>query len=546
MAWTYEQKFNGLNNGDLVGQDSWASVSGDSFQVTGTGTLYEGTKYARIISDGVNKRTVTEVTSGTIYVSLKLVTPNNGYTRFYLYNGATFITYIQYTPTVIRVRDGSSTQILLDPAVSDTWYRAGIEFDASTDQARFNLDDGTWTSWYDFAVATTGIDNIQIATLSGNDEYASYDFISPNYSAVTPYEDDWSSSEEMTIDNTKVSGSADLTDFPVLIKDGNLADDVYSGVTMGSGKPKDLRFSTDSDGATKLNFEVVSFDATNKESEIWVKIPTVDYNDDTTIYAWYGNSSASYPDADDADEGSEGVWNGGYKAVWHLNNDPIGTIYDSTSNSNDGTSFGSMTSGDLVDAKIGKGIEFDGSNDGIDMGNGASINALTEKTLSCWIKATNWTSSDYPYLIAQRDAGGSVWTLNGTNSSNDFAIFNPGSTTAIAKINPEPSSGSFHYISASINSSNVPNMYIDGSEVSYAAQTTGASLRTDSAIHIILGNKGGGDREYQGIIEEVRITNTTLSEDWHATEYNNQNEPSTFWKSASPTANTTNFFQLLT
>ncbi len=50
-AWTYEQKFNDLNDGGINGQDSWTYNTGsDNAVVTTSGTPYEGTKHLNINS----------------------------------------------------------------------------------------------------------------------------------------------------------------------------------------------------------------------------------------------------------------------------------------------------------------------------------------------------------------------------------------------------------------------------------------------------------------------------------------------------------------
>ena len=57
----------------------------------------------------------------------------------------------------------------------------------------------------------------------------------------------WTQLAHIQIDYTKVSGSSNLTNFPALIKDGNLPANVYSNIEADG---KDLRFTTDSAGTT--------------------------------------------------------------------------------------------------------------------------------------------------------------------------------------------------------------------------------------------------------------------------------------------------------
>ena len=69
-----------------------------------------------------------------------------------------------------------------------------------------------------------------------------------------------------------------------------------------------------------------------------------------------------------------GVWDNNYQGVWHLREDPSGSapqIADSTSNNNDGTMNGGMTTTDQVAGQIDGSLDFDGSSDWFNLGNDA-------------------------------------------------------------------------------------------------------------------------------------------------------------------------------
>ena len=71
--------------------------------------------------------------------------------------------------------------------------------------------------------------------------------------------------------------------------------------TLGTDTPKagnDLRITTDEAGTTEIPFEIVSLDTVAETSEIWAKVPTLSYNSATSLFVWYGNSSAVAYDAD--------------------------------------------------------------------------------------------------------------------------------------------------------------------------------------------------------------------------------------------------------
>ena len=114
----------------------------------------------------------------------------------------------------------------------------------------------------------------------------------------------------ITIDNTKVSGSSDLTNFPVLISgtydgtggepdirtsaNGGDVENTASGGASGSYTiPADLVFSPNTDGSSPYDFEIEKYDASTGEIIAWVEIPTLDYDDDTVLYMVYGDSGVT-------------------------------------------------------------------------------------------------------------------------------------------------------------------------------------------------------------------------------------------------------------
>lgn len=58
---------------------------------------------------------------------------------------------------------------------------------------------------------------------------------------------------------------------------------------------------------------------------------------------YYGNSTVS------AQENPEDVRDSNYKGVWHLSEEPTGSLYDSNTNDIDGTSSGLMTGSEQID-----------------------------------------------------------------------------------------------------------------------------------------------------------------------------------------------------
>lgn len=146
---------------------------------------------------------------------------------------------------------------------------------------------------------------------------------------------------------------------------------------------------TNSDGSVQYPCEIVTCDTLEKKGEVWFKAPQ-STSSDTVFRIYYGNSGASQP-APDSTYGSEKVYPSSYQLVQHMNEDPSGTppeMKDSTSNDNDGTTNGSMVTGDLVAAKIGNGLIFDGNSQYVEHDLPSVFNDLANNdfTAKLWFK----------------------------------------------------------------------------------------------------------------------------------------------------------------
>jgi len=360
----------------------------------------------------------------------------------------------------------------------------------------------------------------------------------------------WGRKCSVTIDNTKVSGSANHSDFPVLLTEDNLPSEMFDadGSYPANSDGGDIRFTSDEAGTTELAREVVEFtrdnDPANGTAQIWVKVPTLDYNDDTVIYVFYNNSGASEPAADST-YGSEAVWSG-YDGVWHLEEDPSGSspqMIDSSANDNDGTSSGSMSSGDSISAKISNGLDFDGSNDLITTSDTAIGNGYTSLFMSVWVKSSDTSG----YLVAKNNgsidnlqvyiSGGNVIAkIRNTSTSYNLTV---GTTASIMdgnwkKIDVLWSGSTF---SVFLNGSFVTSASVSGTMTTYTEPLEFAGRGSDN------------DQYMAGVLDEIRIAEKSVSSDWIATEYANQNAPDTFSEAGTPedvdgVTNTSNFFQL--
>ena len=93
---------------------------------------------------------------------------------------------------------------------------------------------------------------------------------------------EWEYYKEITV---KENSGRTLMDFQVLVELNSANFDFSKAKSDGS----DIRFSTDGE---ELNYWIEEWDAGAKRAKIWVKVPLIPTNGQTTIKMWYGNPSA--------------------------------------------------------------------------------------------------------------------------------------------------------------------------------------------------------------------------------------------------------------
>jgi hypothetical protein len=318
---------------------------------------------------------------------------------------------------------------------------------------------------------------------------------------------------------------ADLTDFPILFTSANLPAGIFTYANADGG---DIRFSSDEAGDNPLNREIVVFDKDTSSAEIWVKVPALDDTVDTVIYVWYGNAGASEPAVDDADEGSEGVWDAYFKAVYHLQeaaNNDAGGYKDSTANDNHLT--GTSMAMDPVAAKWGSGglsADFDGSADDI---SGAVVPVSAyPATMSSWyntddgsagqnIIGISSTITEYSQRLgkASTAAGSKIWADATESEGNAQAV----STSTYTASTWQHAS----HVAVSANSRFAELNGALGTE-----NTTSISWLAPNTLSIAsLRRSSGTVIRFNGRIDEVRISSAARSAAWLKAEYLAGNSP---------------------
>jgi hypothetical protein len=377
------------------------------------------------------------------------------------------------------------------------------------------------------------IDEVRISSIARSDEWIETEYNNQNspssfYSVVkncpetVPAIAEFACSIPLTIDSSKVSGTSDLVDFPVLISLTNT-----SLKTTGCGYVQysngyDIIFS-DATQTTRLDHEIEKYDSASGELVAWVRVPTLKYNEDTTIYIHYGRDNVC-----GATENPTAVWDNNYVGVWHLD-DTSGDTQDSTSKNTDGAVSGTVTRG--ATGQIGDAFDFS-TNGEVDWGNPSDdhLDAGTGSwTVSLWANIDNNRGSGMWEKIINKGKGsnepGYEMELDDTANNLYFAI-NDGSTQWGPSASLSFSLDTWMYVVGVVDrSSDLLRLYKDGGQVSTSGISAIGNIDVGDTLTIGKSDWGWPDAR----IEEVRISNVARSADWIQTSYNNQSNPSSFY-----------------
>lgn len=332
--------------------------------------------------------------------------------------------------------------------------------------------------------------------------------------------DSWAFKRTLSLDTT--SSGADVgdtqSDFPVLLRIRSSEMDFSQAETdLKDGRITNFAETVD------LDFEIDRWDSGASLGEIWVRVPTVNGNSNTDKFKMHwgksgqitkSNPNNTFRTADD------------FAGVWHLTQDPDGdvadAIKDSTGNNNDGTPDGNMTSADLVEGVIGKALDFDGSTTvneadtiitaDIDYGSGDKI------TVSAWFKTSETFqpgNSSMGYIFSKRKFTG----------ANPYVLFVPSSNKLTASVNDTSvvssstvNDGNWHLGVLRFDGTTL-TLFLDGVLIGTATPT---AVSNNNKFAIGSNDDDPEYRPFKGQIDETRIVQLDLSDDWLKLEFESQ------------------------
>jgi len=337
----------------------------------------------------------------------------------------------------------------------------------------------------------------------------------------------WENRIKLTIDETKVD-TANQSDFPVMVYlsaasgIGNVDVSCVFDELTADGNRKKIAV-TSSDGTTELYVEIERWDDANEKAWLHVKVPSVTHTTDSTLYFYYDVDHADNDTyvGDTNDVVAENVWDNNSKAVYHMaDGASTSTIYDSTSNDNDGTKKSANNPTEAA-GKIGYGQ--DCSSDYIKVDYDASLYCGTEMTVSFWVESdiTDYSSSGYPVAMWDYVDTNRVWAV--LIATIDEWVFYGGVNGAVGsdiQFEVGIDTTMHHIVVVGSNTTKSWSLYVDG-EFSKNGSTDN-SYTNESSFLTICGLDD--DNYFDGILDEVLISSEARSAAWIKASYNSGND----------------------
>lgn len=318
---------------------------------------------------------------------------------------------------------------------------------------------------------------------------------------------------------------ADLEGFPVLATTtSNDLRHTSSGGHVASSTGADL-FVTGPDKVTPLPFEREYYNSTTGQVVLWIKADVAALST-TTLYLYYGNAGASQDYAT-----TTGVWDDHYLAVHHMADVTTATINDSSKYSNDGTKMSANNPLQTASGQFDKAQDF--STDYISLV-GPFPTSISEYTAEAWIKtdtvaAGTGDESTYGRTIMASAVSGSgypLWLATRADEIRHWA-FTGNSTGYYETASANLAAGIWYHVAAIATKNGgagSAKIYVNGVEAA-----SGAALANDFNANFTIGDLRPTRAIYfDGMIDEVKFSDTIRSAEWIRTEYANQSNSAGF------------------
>jgi len=325
-----------------------------------------------------------------------------------------------------------------------------------------------------------------------------------------------------------------VRNFPLLLR----LDKTNLNFNQVAADGADLRF-TKSTGEP-LPFTIDFWDAVNSKATIWIKVDTIEPNNDKQfIRMYWGLESARALGLKPAVFDSTS----GYVGVWHLDRNSSQTkiMADASEMKNDQSLFGNNSASVVDSGVIGSALNLDGSTDKLI--SSTDFDSPQTFTISLWFKTTNKNGGfliDYSTPsqdTTKRDHDRQIWMDE--NGKLNFGVYVGWGDTTIPsnalgrKVVSSPkicNDGAWHWVAASL-SPRGQMLYVDNEPVLIDSSVTRAAIYNKARWTLGYETIGdwvpwAGALYFEGMLDEVQVVHRDLGNDWLRLQFYNQSSNS--------------------
>ena len=316
----------------------------------------------------------------------------------------------------------------------------------------------------------------------------------------------------------KVTGTH--ANFPVLV---SVTRDFLRGTAAGGDVEHpmgfDIGFFADAAATQRLAHEVEVYTPATGELVAWVKVPSLSAA--TTIFLRYGDPAITA-----STEDRPAVWSEGYAGVWHLSS------FDDASNQNPGTNVATAAqpTGQIAAART-----FNGGGTAITAASSASLTDVFAGggTMEAWIFVVGAGGSQFGRLF-DKDTSTLVVGLCDARVPGGFLVghtfgLSAGNWCTLTNTVPRNEWVHVAVVYNDNSSANNPAIFINGtSRTVVELDTPSGGPVGDGNTPLVIGNRTGGGRGFNGHIDEARISLVARDADWIASSHENQARPNDF------------------
>jgi hypothetical protein len=339
---------------------------------------------------------------------------------------------------------------------------------------------------------------------------------------------DFSNRVMLTIDHNDIN--APLTNFPALVylstSSGRNNDDVsFVFDELQSDANRYKIAITTSDGLTQCYVEIEKWNDASEQAWLWVKVPAISNSTDTILYLYYDSTSADNTTyvGDTNSVPAEMVWDSNFALVQHLGENTT-VVHDSTVNNNDETNpppeppSPGYIRATYNDPGIMDGSYSFSSGSRIQMAHSTSLDITENITVEAFVYLNDATDGKLLVKDDPFDIGGSgCYNLQQENSQLELMLDLGGGWVRASS--GTYNTGEWVYVAGTYDRQMI-RLYLHGTQQATNPQTD--PIRSSDIINVALGNRAddnGTLYDLNGLLDEVRISNTARSAAWVGASY---------------------------